>query len=288
MNKMLQEVLRWHRPARRHTPAARWSGWTQALAERYGRVARRHGPPGMILSHPRSAILYCQRWEHIAWALSPRIALSINPLLAEIAWPGPRLAVPARDLPPALRAYAHQTARPAAGSSMPGIFGLGGSQQATMTLSRKSPTSPEDTAARIDEQLRQAIAAERSAGTWQAPLRRVFRRSEMSQEMEHAVGQVARAGVEVARRVIDERQRVETRAPATGVLQPRRDSVAVMAQAAAPAGFGPTVTSPSSGWHTSGAPVAPPALDIEHLTEQVVHQIDRRIVAHRERLGRPY
>jgi hypothetical protein len=33
-------------------------------------------------------------------------------------------------------------------------------------------------------------------------------------------------------------------------------------------------------------PGAPPPVDVERLADQVVRQIDRRIVAHRERVGR--
>jgi hypothetical protein len=35
-----------------------------------------------------------------------------------------------------------------------------------------------------------------------------------------------------------------------------------------------------------GAPGAAPALDLERLADSVVRHIDRRIVAHRERVGR--
>jgi hypothetical protein len=49
---------------------------------------------------------------------------------------------------------------------------------------------------------------------------------------------------------------------------------------------------PPAGWRM-GAPGmarsrAVPEIDLERLTEQIVHKIDERIIAHRERLGKIY
>jgi hypothetical protein len=50
-----------------------------------------------------------------------------------------------------------------------------------------------------------------------------------------------------------------------------------------PAGPRPTAT----GGHRLSPPSAPPA-DVEQLAEQVIRQIDRRMVAYRERMGRSF
>jgi hypothetical protein len=68
-------------------------------------------------------------------------------------------------------------------------------------------------------------------------------------------------------------------APATSVMR------AVGPSPEAPATLASRLAAPSSARH--GATKGPPAIDLERLTEHVIKGIDRRIIAQRERFGRP-
>lgn len=64
-----------------------------------------------------------------------------------------------------------------------------------------------------------------------------------------------------------------------------RRSESAIAQSAAQAAVAAAAATPGRELASPRHPAAPSALDLETLTERVVAQIDRRIVAHRERFG---
>ena len=95
-----------------------------------------------------------------------------------------------------------------------------------------------------------------------------------------------RGSVEILRRIIDERARVEARVHS--ILVMRRPPMPVVNAAAVD-----TVIAQSPWGLKVGAPAMTPqagssSVDIERLTEQVVRNIDRQIVAYRERMGRVF
>jgi hypothetical protein len=136
---------------------------------------------------------------------------------------------------------------------------------------------------------------------WKAPLTRVFARinddtttdETMLTYRHHRAPLLLQQSVEILRRVIAERQRVEenTRAAAIVVRQQQASS--------STSGQGPFATESSrQSDRQQGTPFGTssiaytttpsmPAISIANLTEQVVREIDRRLVAYRERIGRP-
>ena len=64
---------------------------------------------------------------------------------------------------------------------------------------------------------------------------------------------------------------------------------AVLLRSAAPPAFTPeppAAASPSSAWSVRMVPSASPPFDMQRLSDQVIQTIDRRLQAHRERLGK--
>ena len=115
---------------------------------------------------------------------------------------------------------------------------------------------------------------------------------------------IRRVGVEELRlhsvdRIVRERRRVEElprlardAAAATGADSPlARPSFMVTrapVERVATEPTPPLTVSPERGQRAAPKPALAPPLDLDRLTEQVVRQIDSRIVALRERLGRPF
>lgn len=65
-------------------PANRWTDWARALVEGQTRVMSRYGALPMTLAHLTLPLyLNCQRWEHVAWNLCPKIQLAITSILEQ-------------------------------------------------------------------------------------------------------------------------------------------------------------------------------------------------------------
>jgi hypothetical protein len=202
------------------------------------------------------------------WLWSPRIQVSIQPLLHYALQ---------HDSPHTLTAPVAPQAMVLAGRSA-GESAIG---------AQAAPALPAaDGRAHVVEAAPPAV--------WPSPLARIFARARPPGEGEPDVAaptswKIAR---QVARRVTEEHQRQEQRVkPASASLGrgvPRADA---QAQAAAGAVAQRALASLGVRPGIVGPPQAPPAglgLDIERLTDQVVRQIDQRIVAHRERMGRVF
>jgi hypothetical protein len=125
---------------------------------------------------------------------------------------------------------------------------------------------------------------------WRAPLRRVFERMDEVESVTrlHLQSLLTQRSLQILRRVVHQGQRVEEKKQhvtvARQVLQHQKDR-----PAAAPE---PTTFAPQSsmGANPQAWPhvASPPGINIEHLTEQVVRQIDRRLLSWRERTGRMF
>jgi hypothetical protein len=88
--------------------------------------------------------------------------------------------------------------------------------------------------------------------------------------------------VDLIRRIVRERQRVEERTQRTVVVQHKREQ-------AAPQIDRDPFSTPArrrEEAHRERQPIQPPPINIDQLTEQVARQLDRRIQAYRERTGK--
>jgi hypothetical protein len=222
----------------------------------------------------------CGKWERFAYHIRPTLRLSIGPLLFRIIGAGAPgvLAIPTAGEYDARRRQASSASAPPLAAPAPGRQG---------TFSEKAAIDPWPgrrlpVVTGMRPPLNWALAAGRggepgSAGPEEAlPLARVFRRMNAADLYEtvtvsqlHREHFLARRSLRALERVTDALRRVEYRVQQTAVtLRQQSQDVAAPAvkRAAAPA-------------------PAPPAIDIGALTEQVVRQIDSRIIAYRERMG---
>jgi hypothetical protein len=199
MSGMRQDVQRWQQPDRPGVPSDRWTGWAQSLRERHGHILLRHHGVAMTLAMP-SALFYvcCQRWENAAWTLSPQINLAISPILQQTVWHRASVllaaqasSVPLRPpLPISARVPAQQPAeRQWVGADLP---------EAALPAGK-----PMFALAELDP-------------GWHMPLQRVFRRANVEDVYEtvtvsrvHHARLVAQQSLQIWRRVVEERQRVE-------------------------------------------------------------------------------
>ena len=101
---------------------------------------------------------------------------------------------------------------------------------------------------------------------------------------------------EMVQRIFDQRSRREEDGTEPGVeragsaprLMPRSGVPAVLLRLSAPAPAVPPAAEPTAAPRIaqSSAPMQPPPLELERISEHVIQTIDRRLQAHRERTGR--
>jgi hypothetical protein len=232
-----------------HVP---WPAWSDAFVARRAVAVAGGAAPAMVLAVP-AAPSFRTLVQRTAVTLAPRVRLA----LTSVVTGGDRAA--ALSLPDA-RAHADHTPSEAAAA----LHG---------------PAPPFDV-------LPTAGPVSRASTAW-------------------TIGPIAWLARETIRRVVDERARVELplvrgdaagnraerRVPAAGVAAFRR-SVTELEHAperslhVSPAPAPPEPSVPGVAMRAAEAPAAAQQVDLEHLTDEVVRQIDRRIVAHRERVGR--
>jgi hypothetical protein len=273
MSRMLQALLR-----RR--------SWTLTLAARHRQVAVRRPWPDMVLVPAWPAGAPGERHQHLHWSVSRHLQLAVRPILVALARP------PAGPLPPP----AAPAAPAARAAGVAAAAGGGGRVEGTL--------------APLERVVVGAAALEAGAGPGTPPppaqallLVETCRRT--------------------LRRVVEERRRVERWAPAVhpggarppgvpdrpaGVGPPPpvawlptppaaaatlgdRRAAGLPPSSGPPPGWAlatraaPGASGPGWGEPAPAPPVATP-IDVGQLTEQVVRQIDREIIAHRERMGR--
>jgi hypothetical protein len=123
------------------------------------------------------------------------------------------------------------------------------------------------------------------------PLSRVFKRAEWGEAQRHRqTTALVREPLGLAQRVKEEKRRVEQQARGATVMQQRtqprpesfeRDKANSPSERRRSGGF-----DLASDAMAAAARAAPPALNVQQLTDEVIRQIDSRIVAHKERMGK--
>jgi hypothetical protein len=250
MKNLLKKLTPGQRRKRSGTCDNRWLGWAQSLADRHSRIAVNHRGSSLTFMHPATTLpLYCEQWRRAAWTITPQINLSIGPILRLFQRAHGREA-----------SNEHRTERHRAPLEYP----------VTNT---------------------QAFIVERRSSTWQRPLQRVFAFAMFEEAGEarpvsrarHETLPVERS-LQVVRRVVDERRRVEEPTRRTLVAREHRSMPRIEA-AVAPE----TVMQSPRGLRVGAQGMmqtTAPSIDINQLTDRVVRNIDSRIIAHRERMGR--
>jgi hypothetical protein len=266
---------RW--PPRPPDPSDRWAGWSLALRDRFARRSRQGGRSGLLLARPPATASPAARVDQrfvLNVAVSPRIHLRIGGSThltrVEQMQPGPS---------PAARSVLSREATVHADTDI-----VRGMSAPSASIAREVGPTPSIASRFVQRPTFQpSVGAGRLPGGIPAVVPRLV---------------AAESGRLVVRRVLDDRQRVEERPRTAGVGPVLRHPVTPPA-ADLPDARGSLAGRPRSDGLSAltrtvrdepnlSRPVSPPpapSIDIERLTEQVVRQIDRRIVAHRERLG---
>lgn len=248
------------------TPADRWVRHAEALRVRGLRNSLLGGFPQMEFL--RRAAARCQMnhyWQLAVSRFSPQIHLAIRPLLREAGWPEAS-AIAIRE-------------RQAAASSLPQPprYMPGGPAQ---PLAVARPVSPAVTYRAIPR------------SDWRGPANEFTTLAARLRQHVTLRTETSESALELTlHRVTQKARRVEERLPGTLAMIVRKPVPATMvAGGLAARGPEPPVP-PHRVFETTGeAPwaraTAPPPLNIEYLTGQVIRQIDSRMIAMRERMGR--
>jgi hypothetical protein len=276
-----QAASRWAQQARSIRRVDRWTGWARALMGRYVWIPLRQRAAAMQLLEQRAPLgMPGRRWELAALNIHPKLRLSISPLLFRTTGKG----APAVLAVPAPGGYDARQRQGGIASAPPLAAPASGRQG---TPAQRAPIdqwqgrrTPVGSGMRLV--LPGALGADRAgapgaAGSQQSlPLARVFRRLNAADLYEvgtvsrrHREHLAAQRSLRILDPVTEALQRVEYRVQRTAVVLRRQSR---------------DITAPAVKSVAAPAP-APPAIDIGQLTEQVVRQIDNRIIAHRERMG---
>lgn len=232
----------------------RWDAWARTIADRYARRPTWQAPLALALVQRWRPVSFLQPVSHYSsFTIAPRVALTVVPPAWVVAGPAGTMPVP--PLPRILR------------------------QSPDERLVRRLQSREQIEMIRTERLARRLVArGERieaaAPGTW--PVARP----------------VATAGPRSVERPADVPELTSMPPPLLPVLRvvhrppgvPGQSEPGRLSNMATP-GAHSAETTTRPGW-----PAVPgrdgPAVDLNHLTDQVIQAIDRRIIAHRERLGR--
>lgn len=297
-NTMLQGLLRRRRWAERRWSGRHWSAWAQALAARYGFASMRGGA-GMTWLAPMGGIhLHNHRWSAGDRTFSPTIVLALQRLLRQVADLGQRgpdregAASAARGVLRANPAAAAMAARASGhlhpSAAMTVLGPLKPLDAPAISAGGRAPNAPPDA------QRGAAPHVPRPLLVW-SPVARALARADAAAETASRTSPTGRyEGAyradrlsEISRRLAERHQRVELLTPRSIVTrQPAQAPLVVNL----PEGVALTSTM-SEGTGIAPPPDVPPAwteVEVQRVADQVVRQLDRRLTAQRERLGRSF
>ena len=261
----------------------RWTTWARSLAERHERFTARQGLLVMTLLEPlRMSVSINRRFESFAFAVFPKIRVSIGEILNEIghqqfaSFPLFHSSV----LFPGINSVTRMTRikeRSAFGATH---------AQFTLVERVTDQRTSELTTHQRRELLGHTHAIHINPRVTQSPVLRVFARFEQREQ-----GVMLKKllyeneSQRVIERVTREHLRVEQRTRGDMVIktQPRPAAVVEDRRRELETQFVSTAKTRGPSW-----PEKTPEINIEQLTEQVIRKIDHRITAYRERLGRAF
>jgi hypothetical protein len=284
------------RPPTLTTTAGRWSMWARSIKARHGLVAARQRHISMTLFRPSYSLnLSSRRWQMNAWSLFPRINLTVAPLLNRLSPQSfiKRRVETAQSLAARESNRRVEVMRPFGTK----IMQSPGAQFGTSAQGRYAEPVR---AAQLEwaravlfgqRKVNERRVDERMASREVVPLSRVFKRAEWGEAQRHRqTTALVREPLGLAQRVKEEKRRVEQQARGATVMQQRtqprpesfeRDEANSPNERRRSGGF-----DLASDAMAAAARAAPPALNVQQLTDEVIRQIDSRIVAHKERMGK--
>ena len=272
--------------------ANRWTKWARSIARQHPRLARRRESLALIVLRLRRPLNIIRKRFSFTKIIQPRLQLAIN------------ASVKLVHLRQEQHVYGGPTNVSSHSRTERRVFGSPG---VLRTISERRPQDRREAGGRQAE----VATVQNSAAVFTPPhrvltppLNLVFERLEVNKRSTHSkrvevlIHQQAQSVVE---RVTQQSCRLETIIVGTNTLierlmssssvtatQPPRllKTAAAMTRVIEKAPQPPQVTTvvESASWFQDKAPVA--GLNIEQITDQVVRQLDRRVVAAKERMGR--
>ena len=265
---MLRIARQWESLPRQKALPERWLGWGRAIGLRYLRNAMRSQSLALVLVEQRSVIhSRIERWQPAAFTIRPRINLTLN----SAVWSNNLNIVYGRDN--------HTHSREPSGRSVV--------ETSFRSLARNCTEKTFSFAQRLKE-------TEIKRHTEALPaLTRVFTRSVQAHESRGVAATVAfdapiaRHSLALTRRVKDERTRIEDQISRTLLtLKQQHETTKDVRR------IEETVVHSASEFNSRSAErfgaLNHAPIELEQLTDQVVRQIDNRMVSYRERLGKVF
>ena len=243
----------------------RWTGWAQALRAKHARLAVRHHPAAMALSRPRAPWMLAPSFH-----TNPQISFTVRMQNAP-APVQPRVApVHRRELPvPAQRTPLQLRNAPVQPSIAPVTQIVAARPQALAPLTAKAAPPRWD-----------IVLTRRSIATH--VLMQTRRVEELVRTLCSATTP-AHPPAEIAQRVTRQSARYEER-PAAQAMALRPQLAPAMPEAQRAPLEQPRIEREWNRSHPTPPPIMTPNIDT--LTTQVMDQIDRRVIAWRERMGK--
>jgi hypothetical protein len=248
----------------------RWTTWAQALKGRHTRIAIRHQTLTFIMARTQSSCnTIAERWQYLIKQL-PTIRLSIGPILLRFGDTAIRslLAMPPVTTATAQRKVTREFvySKPEPGEQL--------SVQQKPFTSTRNDGAYKASRARLHDIL------------FSSPLMRVFGRDVTTASAPRVEAQLLSRGSQLYDRVLKGRRRIEENVRRNLVNREQHAT-----GSATPKAIAENTVFESSHTRRSGMPgpdFSGWPIDIGRLTEQVVRNIDNRIIAHRERTGRVF
>ena len=254
----------------------RWSRWARSMSGRHQQVVSKHRFAVMTLLRRTVPIYFSShRWELKAWSLFPRINLAIDVRPQSFVFKTSLLSRTAKA----------QRAQQIDHREVTRLV------EKSLVVEKVRSNNTEKTVAR--EVVTPSILTVSAVSRGRA-LDRVFRRLMIQEHETRTSGIIRKEALNIVHRVIEERRRVEERRQMPTVLRQQRPASLSQEQmneltgrstnqATALDRFGGNMTNANAM-----PPAAMPNINLQQLTDHVIRQIDDRIIAHKERMGKLY
>jgi hypothetical protein len=267
--KVSQKLSRTAELAGLRKPAGRWAAWSRVLIARYLRIPHSQHAPILLLLRQRAAASFpVQRWHRHVWRLDPTIKLAIGPFLTHIN----------RIFRPTERPRAATEQRRDEGH---GEYRLAAPSREVLPSNRfRRAKAPRPAAAPLADQRDHSyrdVMPPRQADVRAAAVVHATVTHHLSETV------VKKVTEQVLRRVVHARQRIEERPVGPSVVMKHRESMP-MQPAAIAVDMQPTAPRMDSRAASEAERLT--TTEIHRLSERVLRELDDRVRAYRERMGK--
>lgn len=284
---LAQAAMRLRSADKFETVGARCGAWALSLMERHGLVLARRDAPAMVLLQrlPLLRLLH-EHWTVMLQQFSPQLNLSLNTFFRQTLWRERQHFIPERR-----RTESPVMAEPVRVElSVSPVAQIGKAER----VAENKKTNDRHVAATVFAATQTQAPTQLRQVKQLMPLQLVLQRFNQLEEFKRVYRQssVTRESVETfIERVVRQKHRIEERTSEQVAFVTRRIAVPAEhdSRSASAAGQQHNAHAPATySVHTApwAQQLSPPQLNLEALTNHVIQQLDRRLVAARERLGK--